>query len=49
MDRGDGKNQSVSAVAVEQPGPVNAVEVHLVGVQAADPNIEGDAIRDDFI
>lgn len=49
MDRGNGNNQTVSAVAVDHPGPVNAVEVHLVGVQAADPNIEGDAIRDDFI
>lgn len=39
---------SVPAEAVE-PQVIQAVDVYPVGVEAANPNIEGDAIRDDFI
>ena len=39
---------SVHTEAIE-PQVIQAIDVYPVGVQAADPNVESDAIRDDFI
>jgi len=45
------KKEPEKSVPVEAMGPnvIQVIEVYPVGVEAANPNIEGDAIRDDFI